>query len=81
MQTILTYMSGRGEQLDAEIVAATRIPLDEVRLHLSELSNRGEIIACHATRYVKGKKIEGIRCRVAGITPAASPGRKPKARA
>lgn len=81
MQTILKYMSGRGEQLDAEIAAATRIPLDEVRLHLSELSNRGEIIACHATRYVKGKKIEGILCRVAGITPAASPGRKPKARA
>ncbi len=81
MQTILKYMSGRGEQLDAEIAAATRIPLDEVRLHLSELSNRGEIIACHATRYVTGKKIEGILCRVAGITPAASPGRKPKARA
>ena len=81
MQTILKYMSGRGEQLDAEIAAATRIPLDDVRLHLSELSNRGDIVACHATRYIKGKKSEGILCRVAGVTPAASPGRKPKARA
>lgn len=81
MQTILKYMSGRGEQLDAEIAAATRIPLDDVRLHLSELSNRGDIVACHATRYIKGKKIEGILCRVAGVTPAASPGRKPKAKA
>jgi hypothetical protein len=81
MQTILEYISGRGEQLDTEIAAATRIPLDDVRLHLSALSSRGDIIACHSTRYIKGKKIEGILCRVAGITPAASPGRKPKARA
>lgn len=81
MQTILKYMSGRGEQLDTEIAAATRIPLDDLRLRLSELSKRGDIIACHSTRYVKGQKIEGMLCRVAGYTPAASPGRKPKARA
>jgi len=45
MQAILKYMKERGEQLDAEIAAATRIPLTEVRLHLSELSER-ERLSC-----------------------------------
>jgi transcription initiation factor IIE alpha subunit len=80
MQKIHQYLKDRGEQLDAEIAAATRIPLADVRAHLSELTRRGDIIACHTTRYVNGKKIEGMLCRIAGYTPAASPGRKPKAR-
>jgi transcription initiation factor IIE alpha subunit len=80
MQKIHQYLKDRGEQLDAEIAAATRIPLADVRVHLSELTRRGDIIACHTTRYVNGKKIEGMLCRIAGYTPAASPGRKPKAR-
>jgi predicted ArsR family transcriptional regulator len=40
MQTILKYMKTRGEQLDAEIAAATRLPLPTVRRHLTELSAR-----------------------------------------
>lgn len=78
MEKIHTYLKNRGEQLDTEIAAATRIPLDEVRLHLSELSKRGDIIACHATRFIKGRKVEGMLCRIAGYIPTASPGRKPK---
>jgi hypothetical protein len=81
MQKIHQYLKGRGEQLDAEIAAATRIPLPDVRLYLSELSKRGDIIACHSTRFVEGKKIEGMLCRIAGYIPTASPGRKPKAKA
>jgi predicted ArsR family transcriptional regulator len=81
MQTILKYMKARGEQLDAEIAAATRIPLVDVRLHLSELSARGDVILCRTTRFIKGKKSEGMLCRIAGFIPAASPGRKPGARA
>ena len=80
MQTILKYMRGRGELLDTEIAAGTRIPLAEVRLQLSELSKKGDIIVCHSTRFIKGEKIEGLSCRVAGVTPTASPGRKPKAK-
>jgi hypothetical protein len=34
MQKIHQYLKGRGEQLDAEIAAATRIPLPDVRLYL-----------------------------------------------
>ena len=80
MQTILKYMKARGEQLDAEIAAATRIPLVDVRLQLSELSARGDVILCRTTRFTKGQKSEGMLCRIAGFIPAASPGRKPSAR-
>lgn len=79
MQTILNYMKARGEQLDAEIAAATRIPLEDVRLYLSELSARGDVIVCRSTRFIKGRKSEGMLCRIAGFIPTASPGRKPKA--
>ena len=78
MQTILKYMRARGEQLDAEIAAATRIPLEEVRIQLSELSARGDVIVCRSTRYIKGKPSEGLLCRIAGYIPTASTGRKAK---
>lgn len=80
MQKIHAYLKGRGEQLDSEIAAATRIPLEDVRAYLSEMSKRGDIIACHTTRFVKGKKSEGMLCRISGYIPPAAPGRKPKAR-
>jgi hypothetical protein len=79
MQKIHTYLKSRGEQLDSEIAAATRIPLEEVRVYLSEMTKRGDIISCHSTRFVNGRKIEGMLCRVSGYIPTASPGRKPKA--
>lgn len=79
MQQIHTYLKSRGEQLDSEIAAATRIPLEEVRVHLSEMAKKGDIIACHSTRFINGRKIEGMLCRVSGYIPAATPGRKPKA--
>jgi hypothetical protein len=79
MQKIHTYLKGKGEQLDSEIAAATRMPLEDVRTHLSEMAKKGDIIACHATRFINGRKIEGMLCRVSGYIPTASPGRKPKA--
>lgn len=80
MQKILNYVKDRGEQLDSEIAAATRIPLADVRLYLSELSKTGGLIVCHSTRFIKGQKSEGMLCRIAGFTPVASPGRKPGAK-
>lgn len=80
MQKILKYLKERGEQIDTEIAVATRIPLADVRLYLAELSKKGDIIMCHSTRFIDGKKTEGMLCRVAGFTPTASPGRKPKAK-
>ena len=81
MQKIHAYLKTRGEQLDSEIAEATRIPLEDVRLYLAEMSKRGDVIVCHSTRYIEGRKTEGMLCRVSGYTPAASPGRKPKAKA
>ena len=81
MQKIHAYLKTRGEQLDAEIAAATRIPLEDVRVHLSEMARRGDIIACHTTRFAKGKKLEGMLCRISGYIPPAAPGRKQKPRA
>jgi DNA-binding IclR family transcriptional regulator len=78
MKEILEYLKDHGERLDTEISAATGIPLANVHRHLSELAAKGALMACHSTRFEKGKKIEGISCRVAGYTPPAAPGRKSK---
>jgi len=78
MNEILQYLKKHGERLDAEIALATGTSLAKVRLHLSELSDKNEIMTCHSIRFEKGKKIEGIRCRLSGYTPPAAPGRKSK---
>ena len=79
MKEILLYLKKHGERLDSEIAEATCISLANVRLHLSELAAKGEIMACHSIKFEKGKKIEGISCRLAGYIPPAAPGRKSKA--
>lgn len=78
MHKILQHLKIHGEQFDTEIAEATGIPLAEVHLYLSELAEKKEIMVCHTTRFVKGKKTEGISCRLAGYIPPASPGRKSK---
>ena len=78
--SILEYLKNHGQHLDAEIAAATGIPLAKVRISLLELSARGEISRCTVTRFHDGKAVEGVLCRVAGTVPQASPGRKPGAR-
>ena len=79
MKEILQYLKTHGEQLDTEIAKAVGISLANVRLHLSELTAKGEVMSCHSIRFEKGKKIEGIRCRLAGYIPPLTPGRKAKA--
>jgi len=78
MKEILQYLKTHGEQMDTAIAKATGITLENVRLHLTELAAKREIMSCYSTRYEKGKKIEGIRCRLTGFTPPAKPGAKPK---
>lgn len=79
MKEILLYLKKHGEQFDTEIAVATGISLADVHLYLSELAAKGEVMACHSIRFEKGRKIEGIRCRIAGYIPPAAPGRKSKA--
>jgi DNA-binding IclR family transcriptional regulator len=78
MNNILQYLKTNGEQLDTDIADATGLTLAKVRLQLAELASRGEIMVCHSTKYDKGKKVEGISCRLAGFIPPAAPGRKSK---
>lgn len=77
--TVLEYLKKHGQRLDSEIAAATGIPLPKVRISLSDLSARGEISSCSVTRFIEGKPIKGMLCRVAGAIPPSSPGRKPGA--
>ena len=77
MQTILQYLKLHGEELDADIAKALRLPLERVRSELHDLSAKGEVMTCFVTRFHQGRKIEGWWCRVAGFTPPLSPGRRP----
>ena len=78
MKEILEYLKKHGEVFDSEIAVATGIPLTGVRLHLSALADKKEIVACHSIRFENGKKVEGISCRLVGYIPRAAPGRKSK---
>jgi hypothetical protein len=78
MKEILLYLKTNGERLDTEIAEATGLSLAKVRVQLAELAAKGEIMACHSIKFEKGKKIEGISCRLAGFIPPAAPGRKSK---
>lgn len=78
MEEILQYLKKNGEQMDTKIAVATNIPLATVRQHLADLTAKREVVACLTTRFVKGKKVEGITCRISGYTPPAAPGRKSK---
>jgi len=78
MNAILKYLKAHGEQTDTEIAAAVGVSVANVRQQLAELAAKGEVMACHSIRYEKGKKIEGIKCRLAGYIPPAAPGRKSK---
>jgi hypothetical protein len=76
MKLILDYLKKHGESLDADIAKAVGVPLEKARDQLSELAANGDIMFYHSTKFVGSKKLEGMRCRVAGYIPPAAPGRK-----
>ena len=78
MQAIMQYLKESGERFDSEIAASTGISVANVKAHLAELSARGDVIMCHSIQFRDGKRIEGMRCRLAGYIPPAAPGRKSK---
>jgi len=81
MKEILDYLKKNGEKLDSEIAVATGLSLTKVRAHLTELSDKREIMTCRSIKMEKGKEVVGIRCRLSGYIPPAAPGRKSKAHA
>ena len=74
---ILDYLKANGEQLDMELSAALRIPMAQLKTLVEQLSASGDVICCHVTRFVDGKKIEGTSCRLSSDLPAPTRGRKP----
>jgi predicted transcriptional regulator len=74
---ILQFLRQNGEQLDAEIAKALKIPKAQVESHIAQLSSAGEVICCQVTRYVDGKKIEGVSCRLSAYVPPRASGPKP----
>jgi len=79
MEEILAYLKKHGDRADKEIAEATGFSLANVRTHISALAAQGEVMTCKSIKFEKGKKIEGIRCRISGYIPPAAPGRKSKA--
>ena len=79
MHEILKYLRAHGEQLDSEIATGTGISLKDVRLRVSDMSARGDIITCRVSRFKDGKRSDGILYRAAGYIPPHAPGRKPNA--
>lgn len=77
---ILQYLKTNGEGLDLDIAKALRMPVTTVKSHVSQLSSAGEVICCLVTRYIDGKKIEGISCRLSGNVPTPARGPKPGAK-
>lgn len=75
--SILTFLKANGEQLDADIALALKIPLAQLKKQVTQLSASGDVICCNVTRYIEGKKIEGISCRLSCDLPAPARGRKP----
>ena len=75
----MQYLKASGERFDSEIATETGISLANVKARLTELSARGDVIMCHSIQFKDGKRIEGMRCRLAGYIPPAAPGRKSKA--
>ena len=78
--TVLQHLKKHGQLLDTEISASTKLPLEQVRVAIAELSSRGEIAQCNVTKYTNGKPVNGIQCRISGYYPPAAPGRKPAAK-
>jgi hypothetical protein len=75
--SILDYLKANGEQLDVDIAVALHIPMSQLKTQVEQLSASGDIICCHVTRFIDGKKIEGISCRLSCDLPAPVRGRKP----
>jgi DNA-binding IclR family transcriptional regulator len=72
--SILQFLKTSGEQLDAQIAQALRMPMTTVRRQVSQLSASGHVICCKVTRYANGKKIEGVSCRLSGHLPVPKRG-------
>ena len=78
--SILQFLRSNGEQLDADIAKALHMTKPQVLNQIAELSALGEVICCRVTRFVGGKKVEGVSCRLSAYVPPKASGPKPGAK-
>lgn len=78
--SILHFLKTNGEGLDYDIAKALKMPLAQVVSQMAQLSSAGEVISCKVTRYIDGKAIEGMSCRLSGNLPTPARGPKPGAK-
>ncbi len=76
---ILQHLKKHGQLTDWEIASAMNLTVASVRECLSKLSAKGDVSQCTVIRFLDGKPIEGMLCRIAGTIPPKAPGRKPNA--
>jgi hypothetical protein len=74
---ILQYLKTNGEKLDADIAKALHISMAQLKAQVAQLSASGDVICCNVTKYIEGKKIEGVSCRLSCDLPSPARGRKP----
>jgi hypothetical protein len=77
---LLQYLKAHGEQLDADLSKALRIPMAQIRKDIAQLAQAGEVICCQVTRFRGETKIEGVSCRMAAYSPPKATGPKPGAK-
>jgi len=78
--SILHFLKTHGEELDANIAKALHMSLELVTDEVAQLSSAGEVVCCSVTRFVNGKRIEGVSCRLSHSPPPRAPGPKPGAK-
>jgi hypothetical protein len=59
-EAILGFLRANAEQLDVDMAEALNIPLAELRDEIARLAAAGDVICCKVTRFIEGRKIEGI---------------------
>ena len=63
----------------SKVLAIAARDLDHiVRQHLAEVAATGAVVTCSLTRFVQGKRIDGMLYRMSGWVPPPAPGRKAK---
>ncbi len=79
MEEIMRYLKENGEQLDSVIAAGIGMSIEKVRLGVSKLSAKGDLVMCRVIKIKDGKQIDSMLYRASGYTPKPKPGRKPNA--
>ena len=77
---VIKCLRKRGQLLDSEIAAETKLSLAKVQAAIATLAQSGDISTCTSIRFDGGKELRGTLCRLSGYTPPRAAGRTPGAK-